>query len=95
LAFLGGPHTVLLDATSQHVARVVKIVGGEGQSVQISFVGSSRPNIRVACRRVARVRLLLVLQIAFHKLPNRCRVASGVVLLGDICVVLADTEHGG
>ena len=51
-------------------------------------------NIRIRCR-VARIRLLLllVLQIALHKLTNGIRVASTLILVGSLLIGIINAKH--
>ena len=44
---------------------------------------------------IARIRLLLllVLQVALHKLTNSIRVASTTILVGSLLVGVANAEH--
>ena len=92
-----GPHTVLLYPT-KHISWIVKIVSSEGKSIQISLMRhratTALSNIRICCR-VARIRLLLllILQIALHKLTNGIRVASTLILASSLLIGIINAKH--
>ena len=91
-----GPHTVLLHS-SEHIPWIVKIVGSEGKSIQVRLVrhwATALSDIRIRCW-VARIRLLLllILQIALHKLTNGIRVASTIILVRSLLIRVINAEH--
>ena len=82
---------------AEHISRVIKIVGGEGKPIQVCLVGhraTTLSDVRIRSW-IARIRLLLllVLQVALHKLTNSIRVASTTILVGSLLVGVANAEH--
>lgn len=87
------PHSVRHSA--KHISWVIEIVGSKCESIQVVFLRTSWTSVRVGCSWIARIGLLLVLQIAFHKLSYSCSVASWIVLIGGgVIIVVAYSKHG-